>query len=344
MAGQKGFALLEVSIAALLATLLAVWGAGALADAIRDAGARAGAVWMLQVREGVRHYLARHGPVLRAADTARPRALGGYADWAAPTLAELRAEALLPPGLPLEVAAGGSAAIRVLRSGACPGSDCRLDAVIHSTRPLLLAGEAGVDQRQVAQWLLAAQGQGGWISDRRPGLLRGRVFSLQNPFWAGAPLPPGTVAMMAGDGGEAAYLHQGDMRDPNFQGRLTAQSDIRARADVEIGGHLLLQAREQEGTGCVKDGALALEQGKGLLICLDGVWQAQGGGHAGVTGYTVNSLTGCMTGTDGQRSSFRRKAIGGQCSCPAGSKAVQVSERQPNLLAFGITRKYICVR
>jgi hypothetical protein len=343
MAGQKGFALLEVSIAALLATLLAVWGASALADAMKDASARASAAWMLQVREGARQYLARHGPALRAADVADARALAGYADWAAPTLTELQGAAILPPGLPLQVAAGGGAVIRVLRSGVCPGSDCRLDALVHSAQPLRQKDGAQVDQRQVAQWLLAAQGQGGWVSERQPEMLRGRVFSLRNAFGPGGALPPGTVAMMAGDGAEVSYLRQGDQRDPDFRGKLTAQSDISARADVDVAGYLLLQARERQGAGCAKDGALALERGRGLLVCLDGIWQAQGRQER-ATGYTVNSLRGCVTGGGNDNPVSRRKVVYSECSCPEGSQAVQVSEQQPNLLAHGVTRLYICVR
>src|SRR3546814_298142 len=138
---QQGFVLLELIAVALLTTLLAVWGANTLVNAMNDAKAQDAAVWMLSIRNSAQAYLERYAGVLAQAEHAQVLQGQGYADWAAPSLVELKADALLAPGFPERAAIGG-VALRILRDGLCPGPDCRVQALVYSSSPLV-QGRAG---------------------------------------------------------------------------------------------------------------------------------------------------------------------------------------------------------
>ncbi|NYT36996.1 hypothetical protein ERD78_08930 [Allopusillimonas soli] len=201
---QRGYALLELSLAVLLSTLIAAWSASALMARVDEMRAQSSAQWMLTVQDAAAGYLSRHDHDLTVGGAAGKLAESGYADWAAPTVAELRAQGLLPPGFPLHVKPGGGARVRILRGRGCPGPACTMQALVHSETPFLKEAFRGVgtavlraevDERLVANWLLAAGGKGGWVNPRRPEYVAGPVFSWPNPAWEGPPLPPGTVAL-----------------------------------------------------------------------------------------------------------------------------------------------------
>ncbi|TEA77339.1 hypothetical protein [Allopusillimonas ginsengisoli] len=334
MPAQKGFVLLELTVAALIATLLAVWGAHALATAVRDTGLQANAKWMLMVRDGARQYLKRYGEAIRHAEMTTALVPAGFADWSTPTLAELKAYGFLPASFPLQTGQG-AAVVRVLRDGVCPGADCRLEAIVHSERPLVDARSGRVDEQSVAQWLMAAEGLGGWVSSRHSNLLRGSAFTLRNPSWHGPALLPGTVALSVRHDAAGDFLRVRDTRDPDFQGPLTVQDNVLARSDIQVEGHIRLHARSVAGVRCDKEGALAFQTHAGLLGCVDGVWQPAVQGVAG--GYVHNSITNC-TGPGTTANKYT-----GRCACPPWSHAFQVAESGPQLFSLGITRRYLCL-
>src|SRR5690606_6852984 len=136
---------------ALLMTLLAVWGANTLVNAMNDARAQDGAVWMLSLRKAAQDYLERYAELLAGAEDPQALASHGYADWTVPSLAELKADTLLSPGFPERAAIGG-ATLRVVRDGACPGRDCRVQALVHSNGPLLYRNTERIDAQSVARF------------------------------------------------------------------------------------------------------------------------------------------------------------------------------------------------
>src|SRR3546814_4843078 len=77
---QQGFVLLELIAVALLTTLLAVWGANTLVNAMNDAKAQDAAVWMLSIRNSAQAYLERYAGVLAQAEHAQVLQGQGYAD------------------------------------------------------------------------------------------------------------------------------------------------------------------------------------------------------------------------------------------------------------------------
>lgn len=332
---QLGFALIELAIAALLTTLLAVWGANALVSVMNEAGAKANAQWMLAVREGARQYLERYGQELRRAQSPHDLKDAGFVDWSMPQLLELRADGLLPKDLPLNVSRGNSAQIRVLRDGQCPGAHCVLGALIHSVRPFTQGSSGRVDEQAIAQWLLATDGLGGWVSRRDDQVVRGATFSIPNPAWRGSALSPGTVAVMVRSAGEGAYLRVRDSRDPDLQGSLKVRDTITAGADLHIHGQLLLRSSTVVGSPCEQEGALGMQSRADPLVCREGAWRPLSQGMAGW--YAHNSLYGCRA----PRGSPNKYT--GECGCPQGALEFQLSEVPPRLFAQGVTRYYLCL-
>lgn len=333
---QQGFALVELAIALLIATLLAIWGSSQLVDRINDAAAQSAATWMSSVRMAAHAYLERNRSALQLAEAPGALAHLGYADWSRPGLPEFKAAGLLSAGFPEHGIRGLSAVVQVLRSGSCPGTACRLEALVHGQPPLPAVLSSSSGEQVVAQWLLAAQGQGGAVTASRPDRVGGAAFEFPNPA---APhlqaLPPGTVAMAVTveQLASADYLRVRDARDPLFQGDVTVGQDLRAQADVDVQGRLLIGAEAVDRGPCQAANQIARGQYGGLLVCRDQIWQSAGGRGGG--GYSTNTKTGCAPGT--------YNLVTGDCSCPAGYGAVRIAESGSIMAAEGLTRGYICI-
>src|SRR5690606_7895203 len=95
----------------------------------------------------------------------------GYGNWAAPSLPELKADKLLSPGFPEQAYFGGGS-LHLWRHGACPGPDCRIDALVHGNKPVRNRA-GGVDEQMIAQWTLSSKGYGGIVTQAQAGHIRG---------------------------------------------------------------------------------------------------------------------------------------------------------------------------
>ncbi len=337
MAGQRGFLLVEFALGALLATLLTVWASQALVQRINRTAVVSAARWMQSIEQATRHYLQRHGQAIRLAQARSELAGKGYADWAAPTLAELKSGGLLQPGFPERALQVQGVMIQVLRDGTCPGPECQIDAIIASQKPLS-DQDGSVDEQKLAQWMMATGGQGGMVHPDRSGRLEGPAFSFDNPVLPDWQLSPGTVALaVTRDQLNASdFLRVKDPRDPDFQGGLTVQEDVQTAGDVRTGGVLRFDTSRVMGTACGQEGDVARDSISGLLTCAGGIWQAFGRSNGA---YSYNSTTGCLT-PDGRSSA---NPVTGACSCPEGSVAIQVAEGAPEDHSLGTVRGYVCL-
>ncbi|OWT65725.1 hypothetical protein CEY11_03055 [Candidimonas nitroreducens] len=336
---QRGYVLLELMLAAVLALLLAVWGTHALALALDAAAAQSLAGWMLTVRQAAQAYIERYDGTLASATDPAALADRGYVDWAAPRLAELRADGLLSRGFPELGPLGMPVSLRILRSGtACPDAgDCRIEALVYSDRPLLRRG--GVDEHMLAHWLLGAQGWGGAVQARNAGQILGSAFGYDNPPAADMqPLPAGTLAMAvtAANLAHLAYLRVGDARDPDFQGQASVAGNLETRGSLRVRDYLTIEAQESADTVCSQAGAVAREYYGGLLVCRSGSWHRIGGSGGG---FSLNTLYGCRNSNGVSTANPMTDA----CSCPGGFAMVQVSDSGNQPAPSGRTTGYLCV-
>lgn len=339
MHNQRGFALLELVIVAVIGTLLAVWGAGTLVNKFNDARAQATAVWMASIRGSMQDYIRRYGNEMSQASTSDALAHQGYANWRQPTIGQLKGDGLLSPGFPEKAAGGMPVNIRVLADAHCPGNDCVLQALIYSARAVQRTGSGSIDHQMIAQWLLASQGMGGTVNELDPDWVKGPAFGFHNPPDAAMPaLPVGTIAMAvtAGQQTGADFLRVGDPRNPDFQGDATVQGTIRTQQSLEVGQYLMLGARHAVMTPCGTEDAVVKASDRGLLMCQQGMWRPAG---AGGGGYSTNTLYGCRAANG----SSTANPLVGWCGCPLGYGPVLVADSGDDLSPNGRTRGYMCI-
>ncbi|WP_260986361.1 shufflon system plasmid conjugative transfer pilus tip adhesin PilV [Bordetella genomosp. 13] len=367
---MRGFALLELSIALLVATLLAIWGAGALMRHADEAESQATGIWLLEIRHAAGRMLERHFDSLAAGT--RPLDEQGrapYADAMAPTVAEFKAAGLLPPGFPETAPDGSAARVRVLRLNACPGAACRLDALVHSSQPLHTA-QGEPDMMRMAVLVQAAAGYGGQATGGRDGRLRGAAFDFANPPTPDMPaLPAGTPVLWAGMDVATAdrYVRRFDTRDPQLRaslsttggvqaagnletdGNVSAAGSITARGGIAAGGSVSTSGRfiaseylqmgaASPGFWCESPGLIARAPQGGVLGCRNGVWTPEDGGFGGA--FATNNRFGCQHYTGVSTANPRT----GNCSCPSGYAPVIVSAGGKWNDDEGWTTGYVCVR
>lgn len=338
MTTQRGFALLELVIAAALTLMLTVWATQALLNRIQDATAQSAANWMLAVRHGVQSYLEQHGNSLRQAGAPADLLVHGYQNWAAPQIAELKKDGQLTAGFPEQMRPVGAVRILILRDGVCPGDECKLTALLHSERAFMKTAEV-VDEQMLAQWLLEARGLGGAVHPMQPETIRGHTFQYPNPLQGQLPLAPGTVAMVVSNEElrGAAYLRVRDERDPQFQSNATVSGDITAGGIVSAGKYLHLASSSEWQTPCLSSGAVTRDHTHGLLVCTRGLWEAASRSPGG---FALNSIYGCSTPEGRPLVNPVTRA----CSCPPEHFAIQISEGESKDISRGIMRGYLCVK
>lgn len=335
MADQRGFALLELIVAALISTLLAVWAANMWVNRINDSVAQSSATWMRTAKAAVAHYLSLHGSAIRMAEDGTALISAGYANWARPTVSELINQSMLPQGFPAQFASGPALALQILRSGTCPGADCDLQALIYTEGALVSEIGSEDSLSMQAQWMIASRGEGGAVFAAEPNRIAGAGFSFTNPPAAGLPtLPIGAVAMAVTVEQTQAldFLKVKDERDPQFQATLSVQGNISTEQTLRAADSLWLGHRAFSQSPCAENGLVARENFGGLLVCRGMRWVSAGGVGGG--GFSVNSLTGCTMDTI--------NPVTGACTCPTSYTAVRIADSGVDAGA-GRTRGYLCV-
>lgn len=336
---QRGYALLELALVLLIASLIAVFGARTLANRLDDAQAQSAAAWMESIHKALLSYVRLHGPAIQEAVSPAALAAQGFMDWRAPTLAELKHAGILSVGMPEATRLTGMARLNVWRRGACPGDGCVVEGLVHGERPLRTAAGDQVDEAMVAQWLLAAKGEGAAVHARDPERIRGAAFAFSSSLPDGLTLPVGTVGMAVTAAHQAlwSFLRVGDPRNPDFQGPLSVAGALHGGQDATLGGMLVLGATALDGQGCAVENAVAHEDHGGLLVCRQGRWRSSSR-MAG--GYSYNFPHGCQL-SDGKRSG---NPITGSCSCPWYATAVPILDNgRSHLDPEGRQVAYLCM-
>ena len=256
-ARQEGFALLELTLAVALGSMILIWAANRLVHQVDDAAGRAAGVWMLELKRGLDNMLRQHFDSLAEGVPALDaNGLPLYADLLAPRLAELKAHGHLPVAFPETGALGGGVAIRILRDARCPGAGCRLDALAYGAGPVLLADGSAPDLMRIGAAIEAAGGYGGTATAAR---LRGANFDFPNPPMPAMPaLAPGTLAVWAGLGTADydLYVRRHDTRNPQLRGDLSVAGAMSAAGRLHTDEYLSLGGVAVAGAACPgRDGA-----------------------------------------------------------------------------------------
>lgn len=323
----------------LIASLLAAWGVQALVNRLDDAEAQSAAVWMEAMHKALIAYVRQHGPVIQSATQPGALSAHGYADWRNPTVQEFVDAGLLSPGIPDATRLTGAATIKVWHRGECPGDGCAVEGLVYGDRPLLKEEGGPSDAASMAQWLLAAQGNGAAVHADDPDRLRGAAFALSNVLPDGTALPVGTVAMAVTAEQLAlwSYLRVRDPRNPDFQGDLSVAGDVAGAGNASVAGQLVIGAQHRDGDECEPSNAVAHELDGGLIVCRGGRWRAATRGGGG--GFAYNTLYGCAT-ADGTPTV---NPLTGGCSCPWYAIALRLLDTGPRPYPLGQQYAYLCV-
>ncbi len=279
-AGPRGFVLLELAIAAVLLTLGAIWMATRVSNDIQDAGARATARYLLAVKGATQEMMVEHFDSLAgypAPPAGSPGAVGGSPpSWlvqAMPlelTVAQLKApRAAGEPGylaadFPDRPVYGDQLRIRLWRDGSCPGSACKLQAVVHTTAPVRASADVAYSPELIGEIMLATEGYGGHAPPGAAQRLRGAIFDVPNPLGNTA----GVVAVSASLDTTLfhQFVRQGDTRPVWLQNRLDVAGVLASATG------LLLEAAVSPGAACSQEGLYATTARQSLAMCMTGVW------------------------------------------------------------------------
>jgi len=288
---QRGFALVELAIAAVILTLGAIWMATRIGNDVQDAGARATARYLLSVKGAVQAMTVEHFDHLAgypppAHGVAPPAAVPGWLLGPMPLdvdIVQLRQPRVdgqpgyLPADFPDTPVYGEGARARIWREGSCPGESCRLQAIVHTTAPVRAAGEPAYSPELVGQVMMATEGYGGHAPPGAPGYIRGAIFNVVNPAGETA----GIVAVSASLDTTLfhQFVRQGDTRQVWLQNTL----DVAGAVSTATG--LALNTAVQAGGHCTHEGMYASTARQSLAVCMTGVWFE-------LTRYVVTGIAG----------------------------------------------------
>ena len=292
---QSGFALLELIVAMLLASLLALWGASAWMQQAEDASAQASGVWLLTLKKAVDQMLVRQADLL--VGIVQPDAQGsGYRDIWRPTIAELVAAGHLSKGFPSRPSVGYEPWIRIFApSGPCLTRGCKIEALVWA-QPVGTQLRHAVDSNRLGKLLMALEGQGASVHPLVPGRIKGATLDRSNPPSPElAALPVGTIAALSfyDSTQYAHFVRRDDVRDTSLKGKLevaqsiTSQTElvaagaVRAGARVSAGEYLQVGALATVGQTCEADGLIARSGDGSLLSCHQSRWQSSGASFGG---------------------------------------------------------------
>lgn len=297
---QRGFALLELTLAMALALLMAVWGASRWMNEATDLASRASGLWMVQVRDALAQALVRD---LGGWASGEP---GVFANPLRPTLPELIRHDLLPAGFPLRAALGFGVQLWVLQPERCLRDACRLDALVLADAPLRTAG-GQPDLRRLAPLLQAMGGEGGYA---RAGSIQGPQFRYANP------LRPGQAAWLPGTA--AALASAQSALDPRYV-RVDDERDLRLRGSLSVAG--FLKAGVATDGACTEEGAIMRAAKGRLLVCSAGKWGEAADSAFGGAFMAFNQAPLCRPEGGMTRGN---PLANGDCRCPEGFIAVKV--------------------
>lgn len=287
---QRGFALIELAIAAVILTLGAIWMATRISNDVQDAGARATARYLLSVKGAVQAMTVEHFDHLAGyppppgvtAPPAAPDWLFGPMplDVGIAQLRQPRADGqpgYLPAHFPETPVYGDAVRVRIWREGSCPGESCRLQAIVHTLAPVRASGELAYSPELVGQVLMATEGYGGHAPPGSPGYIRGAIFNVPNPAGEVA----GIVAVSASLDTTLfhQFVRQGDTRQVWLQNTL----DVAGAMSTATG--LMLNTAVQAGAPCTQEGMYASTARQSLAMCMTGVWFE-------LTRYVVTGMAG----------------------------------------------------
>ena len=245
-ARQSGFTLIELSIAAVIISIMALSFAKWESEQRRAEGGRAFADHAITVNNAVQQYVLRHYDNL---NTVAP-AVTGFLNPLAPTMAELQTAKILPAGVSTSTSNGGSFLVQVSKVPAgCTPPACDISTLVSVTLPVINQKQSTPDLSFLGAAARRVGANGGY-SSATAALIEGTdgAWTAANPAGAVA----GIFAIRGGYG--------------------TSGFDQFLRAD----GSKPIVKVVAAGDACAGNGLFGIDASGRFLTCQGGVYAIQG--------------------------------------------------------------------
>lgn len=306
-----GFVATELTTVLAILAILAVYGAGKVKAELDDTIAEFTGTYMLSIKGGLDAFLSstfddiaranydavRTGTGAGPGGSGRPaypsfrleRTLGDGSQEFSLSLLDLRRAKNVPGGFPSTAPLGNVPIIKVIRSGGatCPGTQCRIDAMAYTSRPLNSGVARFGDSAMVGKYLMSTAGYGMASQVENPAELRGATGTFANPVDLGTDGIVGVHSLLDTTMYEQ-FVRIRDTRDPDLQGNLSVAGTTNLNV-VNVSGDLGVG---DDGTGkhCVE----LRPEGRVIVSC-EGLVQASKGEFGGTKQTVVDGNLGVTT-------------------------------------------------
>ncbi|MCZ8411281.1 hypothetical protein O9649_26185 [Achromobacter dolens] len=292
---QAGFALVELTVAVLLFTLLTAYAAMDARRKADESAAEATGRYLMKIRGAVVDLQLKHEAWLRGEDLTNlpsasyppPPALT-WVDVAGAKVArggpaDLKALGLLPPAIPPYPPLGDVARFALVRQGACPGDECRTSAYVYVCHPISAArslrrnaecappgaDRSRYDQALLSKVVLASEGYGGHDA-RESNNVRGPLMDVPREWFDFGTQPGHAVIAASLDATPfGQFVRHGETRPVTLHNTLTVGQTIQSNKG------LLLNTSVTPSAACTLEGVYASTASKTLAVCTGGVWFIQ---------------------------------------------------------------------
>ena len=264
VAGQRGFALVELILAVSIMALLGVYAASELTKKSQENIAEGAGTYIKAVSAALEEHM-----MLNFLDYEAGNPVAGVAVALQPTVAEIVALGRLNPGFPSgpgSVPTRQTLRLDIIRQN-CPGVTCALTALACTTTPVTLGG--ATTRFDLASTMVTVQGGTGGQSLQNTGAtIRGPILNVPNPV-PGAPEGIVCGSSVVNTALFNQFVRINDTRDPNLQGPLTVQGNVNFAGTTTIAGATTIN-NNASVTGTLTAGGDASLGGCALILATTG--------------------------------------------------------------------------
>lgn len=291
---SRGYFMIELALALVVSTMLLTSQVSQINEAVETSLATATGQYMVEQQSGLNKYQIDNLASLQSGS-----AIPGFPVPLKPTTSQLITEGYLPAGFSLTSPLGLTFVHEFKLSGTCPGTNCLVSGLSHSTTGYTdIGGAVRNDLLGIAVAKIGIDGSQSFAGSG--GAMSGYAGGYSYPA-ANFGTVVGALGIRIGDNsGINSLLNQFYKLDGSrpLQGTMNANNndiinikDITSTGtstlnDTIINGSLLLAGAAAPGTACVAGDAGKLKKkssGDGLVICNNNVWTRVGDAVSGIS-------------------------------------------------------------
>ncbi len=224
---QRGFTLIELSVVAIVAVILAALAGKAMLDSVNEGMAEGTGAYLFSLKSAMDDYTTNH-----VTEITNNTAVTGFANPLSPTLDELKAAGHLTSAYPSVTPFKQTVTLTVTRSAACPNPGCLITSRVYTNTPIA-ATDANIPYL-VTIIRSKAGGYGIASTDFDPATLSGpQCDPMPNPLGS-VPYVVGACSVLNA-GFWAQFVRRGDDRTTTLNNSLTVNGTVTATTSVVTG-------------------------------------------------------------------------------------------------------------